>query len=225
MVRSHTLIAALFGAFLFFSTGSDAYAQTAQVDEDDDFDFLKQGEEAAKKKTEGTDPKANDFNAYDGDEEDLSNFKLAAPAPVETKTDTKKSNAQVGTNRATKLPYDMVGKTALADNYPAEVVFVDRDAVVIELPVLLARTGAEYDGRGYWIVAEVYADGMKITETRQQVSRPAVATQGPTMAFIKVLTPVPAATGTLEIRVGKATAVGGAATPLFKQTVSYNTNG
>ena len=74
-------------------------------------------------------------------------------------------------------------------------------------------------------IAEVYADGMKITETRQQVSRPAVATQGPTMAFIKVLTPVPAASGTLEIRVGKATAVGGAATPLFKQTVSYNTNG
>ena len=50
MVRSPSHIAALFGALLLFSAGPSAYAQTAQAEEEEEFDFLKAGEEAAKKK-------------------------------------------------------------------------------------------------------------------------------------------------------------------------------
>ncbi|MCB9759773.1 MAG: hypothetical protein H6739_08010 [Alphaproteobacteria bacterium] len=210
-----------------FTLSAPALAGDAVAFEDDDgeeeFDFLKQGKEAAKNKEAAI--SADDFSSYDAEDEEFSDFKLAAPPPpadtdVEP-VEIERGQARIGTSKATKLPYDIVGKDALADNYPAQVVHVDRDAVVVELPVLITREASAFDGVGYWLVTELYADGMKLTESRTQISRAAIAQSGPTLVFVKLLAPVPSPTGTLELRVGRATSGAGKPQSLFTRTVDY----
>ena len=196
----------------------------AQDEDEDEFDFLLEGDKAAAAKAAAK-IKADDF-ALD-EEEDFGDWE-EAPTPEERSPDAgdvkRRSAPSVGQG-ASAMPYSVVGKDPLADNYEPAVVFVDRDAMVIELPVLVARNPGDYAGRSYWLVAEIYADGMKVAESRQQVSKTSIATAGPTLAFIKMLAPVPAATGTLEVRVGQSTSAAGAAEPLFTRLVSYQLGG
>lgn len=191
-------------------------------DEEDEFGFLNEGDEAAAA-AKAAAINADDFSLEEEDD-DFGDWE-EAPPPEERDPGPadigERSNPRVGTNKATALPYSVVGKTPLADNYEASIVFADRDAVVLELPVLLARNPGDYEGRTYWLCAEVYADGMKVAESRQQVNKAAIAQAGPTIAFVKMLVPVPDATGTLEVKVGTATASGGTSTPLFSRQVGY----
>ena len=197
-------------------------ATLAFADDDDEFGFLDEGDEAAAA------AKAAQITSGDFELEEEDDFGDWEEAPPPTERDlgpgpelTGRTSATVGTNKATALPYSVVGKVPMADNYEASVVFADRDAVGVDLPVLLARNPGDYEGRSYWLCAEVYADGMKVAESRQQVTKAAIAQAGPTIAFVKMLVPVPAAKGTLEIRVGKATASGGPSTELFARKVDY----
>ena len=194
----------------------------ALADDDDEFDFLDQGDEAAAAaKAAAID--ADDFSFEE--EDDFGDWQDAPPAAERELGPgpdiSERSTPRMGTNKATTLPYSVVGKTPLGDNYEATVVFSDRDAVVVELPVLLARNAGDYEGRTYWLCAEVFADGMKVAESRQQVNKAAIAQAGPTIAFVKMLVPVPDAKGTLEIKVGTATASGGPSTELFSRQVDY----
>jgi hypothetical protein len=195
----------------------------AQEEEEDDFSFLDEGDKAAAAKAAAS-IGADDFEV--DDEEEFGDWEEAPPeeldpGPAEVK---RRSSPTVGQG-ASALPYSVVGKEPLADNYEPTVIFVDRDAVVIELPVLVARNPSDYAGRSYWLVGEIYADGMKVAETRQQVTKTSIATAGPTLAFVKLLAPVPAESGTLEVRVGQSTSAAGAATPLFQRQVSYQLGG
>lgn len=122
---------------------------------------------------------------------------------------------------AAGIALEVVGKTPLADNYPARIVATDRDAVVVELPVLLGRSRADFTGKGYWIVAEVLVDGKKSVETRQQVTAASLAEFGPTFMFVKLLAPVPAKTGNVEIKVSRLDTPTAAPKALFSRTVEY----
>lgn len=194
----------------------------AQDDEDDDdFSFLEAGDEAAAK----TAAEAIDATDFDVDEDDDFGDWEDAPPPGERDPgpapELGRRSTSIGTNKATALPYSVVGKNPLADNYEAAVVFADRDSVVVELPILVARNAGDFEGRAYWVVGEVYADGMKIAESRQQVTSDAIAKAGPTLVFVKMLVPVPAESGSLELRVGKTGSAAGQAEPLFTRQVAY----
>ncbi len=115
----------------------------------------------------------------------------------------------------------MVGKTPLGDNYEPAIVAYDRDSVVVELPVLLGRSRADFDGIAYCIVAEVYADGNKVAEARQQVTSASLAEFGPSFAFVKMLAPVTAKSGKLEVRLSKASNMSAQPTQLFSRSVGY----
>lgn len=189
-------------------------------EEEDEFGFLDEGDEAAAK-TAAEAIHADDFTI--DEEDDFGDWEEApaierdpGPAP-----EMGRRNTSIGTNKATALPYSVVGKSPLADNYEAQVVFADRDAVVVELPVLVARNPSDFEGRAYWLVGEVYADGMKIAESRQQVTSNAIAQAGPTIAFVKMLVPVPAETGELELRVGRTTSAAGTPDTLFSRQLAY----
>ncbi len=119
------------------------------------------------------------------------------------------------------IQLDVVGKTPLADNYEPAIVAYDRDSVVVELPVLLGRSRADFDGIAYCIVAEVFADGNKVAEARQQVTSASLAEFGPSFAFIKMLAPVTAKSGKLEVRLSKASNMSAQPTQLFSRSVSY----
>jgi hypothetical protein len=119
------------------------------------------------------------------------------------------------------IQLDVVGKSPLADNYEPAIVAYDRDSVVVELPVLLGRSRADFDGIAYCIVAEVFADGNKVAEARQQVTSASLAEFGPSFAFIKMLAPVTAKSGKLEVRLSKASSMSAQPTQLFSRSVGY----
>jgi hypothetical protein len=119
------------------------------------------------------------------------------------------------------IQLDVVGKTPLGDNYEPTIVAYDRDSVVVELPVLLGRSRADFDGISYCIVVEVLSDGKKVAEARQQVTSASLAEFGPSFAFIKVLAPVTAKEGKLELRMSKASNMSAQPTQLFSRTLGY----
>ncbi len=118
---------------------------------------------------------------------------------------------------------DTKGKTPLAGSFPARVVSTDLDAVVIELPVLVARQAVDHV-EDYWIVAEFYVLDRKVTETRTLVSRAGVSDLGPTLVWIKAQAPVLESSGKIDVKV-KRVAEDGSARPLFAKAASYRLKG
>lgn len=153
------------------------------------------------------------------EEDDLPSF-VTTPPPK--KDDVESDPGSMRTLiQTTKMPLAVSGKEVLADNWPASVVFTDADAVVVEIPVLYGRSRAEFDGVTYFLVAEVYADGKKVSESRIMVNRDAIADKGPSIQFFRMFAPVSGSSGMLEVKVGKATSASAKPTPLFVRSVNY----
>lgn len=158
---------------------------------------------------------------------------MGIPSFTSTKTateDDKEKDLTAFTNPSaltmqTKMPVDVVGKTVLGDNFAASVSIVDQAAVVVDLPVYYAASRAEFDGIAYWLVAEIYADGKKVAESRMQVTRDAIAEKGPSVHFFRMFAPVSGAAGVLEVKVSKATSASAKPTLIFTRSVSYNLAG
>lgn len=182
---------------------------------DDDADLF---QDNSKKKTSDS-VDASKF----ADEDDLQISIEAAPkkAPDTEKDLSAYADPRQTVGPNTKMPIDTVGKSVLGDNWAPMVVVTDQDAVVVEIPVLYARSRAEFDGVAYWLVAETYVDGKKVSESRMQVTRDAIADKGPSIQFFRMFAPVPAATGLVEVRVGKAASAAAKPTALFTRSVQY----
>ena len=179
-----------------------AFAQDGLTSTDDEFDFLVEGEKNAELLAAEAAPSADDFDVFDLEEEDdFADFTLRA---------TPQKAPQVD-----RMPFGGAGRTALAGNYEATVVHTDRDSVVVELPVLVAQTGADF-ADSFWLVGEVFVDGHKVAESRQLVTGASVATSGPTVAFMKLQAPVTASSGDIEVRVSQDDSA------LFSKNVAYS---
>ena len=111
------------------------------------------------------------------------------------------------------------GKSPLTGSYPAVVVATDLDAVVLELPVLVARQAVDHI-EDYWLIAEVYIDERKVGENRNFVGRSGVSDLGPTFVWIKTQAPVLDSSGVIELRVTKME-LSGDKSPLFTKKASY----
>lgn len=94
-------------------------------------------------------------------------------------------------------------KDPLSGAFPAGVVAVDVDAVVVELPVLVARSGSDFDGGDFWLVAEIEVGGKKVGESRQLVTKAGVADLGPTVVWMKQHVPVVEAKGDVTVKVSR----------------------
>lgn len=110
-------------------------------DDDDEFDFLKEGDEAAARR-EAEEMSGDEF-AMDDDE--MAGFALAIPVPP-------KANLPA----AAGMP--------LTDAYEPTLYSGPPGTVVVELPVLLAGDG------DYWLIVELYQGETKVGEVRQWVS-------------------------------------------------------
>jgi hypothetical protein len=199
----------MFTALLF--SLAPAFAQDGLVSTDEEFDFLREGDENAELLAREGSVGGEDFDLYDAEEDDFGDFQLAverAPEPAQ----------RAASGRA--LPYAVAGKSPMVGNYEASVVHVDRDSVVVELPVLIGRSPADLQG-SFWLIGEIHVDGMKVSESRQLITGASLAQAGPTVAFVKLQAPVPAASGDVELRVFKQ-AEGGSAEALFSKTVGYS---
>jgi hypothetical protein len=179
------------------------------------FDFEFEGQEEPEEPAESF-----DFDPLDDPLEDplgeLAGIPEEQASPQPSPTPTGSAGAP-----PPGIQLDVVGKVPLGDNYEPAIVAYDRDSVVVELPVLLGRSRADFDGISYCIVAEVFADGSKVAEARQQVTSASLAEFGPSFAFIKMLTPVTAKSGKLEVRLIKASNMSAQPTQLFSRTIGY----
>jgi hypothetical protein len=157
-------------------------------------------------------PDASAFNATPDD--------IDIPVQAAIKVEPPKAEAPKGP--VNRIPLDLAGKTPLADNWNPQVVITDVDSVVIELPVLYANAGAGFDGATYWLIAEVYSDGVKVSESRTQVSKDTVSAKGPSVQFFRMFAPVPAKTGVLEVKVSKlASAASAKPSLLISRSINY----
>lgn len=185
-------------------------------DDDDDDDKKKKRKETAEEVTEaafdlGDDPS---FDIVDEgpDEPPLGDFGGDFGGP--------QAAAPTAPAGPGPLPYDVLGKAPLGDNYALEVVHVDRDAVVVELPVLVAYTRGAVP-EGFQIVAELSVDGTRAATSRHLVTPDGVALASPTFAFLKLQAPVTNPTGEVQITVSKADLDGGNPTELFTRAAPY----
>lgn len=156
-------------------------------------------------------PDASAFNTTPDDIEIQAPIKVVEPPKVE-----------VPKGPPNRIPLDLTGKTPLADNWAPQIVITDTDAVVIEIPVLYANAGAGFDGTTYWLVAEVFADGVKVSESRTQVSKDTVSKAGASVQFFRMFSPVPAKSGVLEVKVSKlGTSTSAKPALLISRSVNY----
>jgi hypothetical protein len=176
---------------------------------DDDDDLFTAPPPAETKKKDEVDAKSF---------EDKSEIEIAPTASIEAKADIAE---QVFVEGTSKLPFALKGKSALADNYEPQVVFTDKSAVVLELPVVYATDRSRFDGMAFWLVAEAWTNGKKVAEQRVQVTRDSVAAGAPSIHFFRMFTPVDTKEGDLELRVGKADSASKKPTNLFTRTVHY----
>lgn len=177
-------------------------------DDDDDLDFLEEGERNAAALAGQQAPKADDFSAFDAEDEDFGDFQLK----VEQKPAPPPKPPEAAPPPVAAKP----GQAPLADNFAPTVRKAASGAMVVELPVLLAAEGAPPPQRG-WLVVEVIADGRKVAEQRQ----PLPTTAGPHFAYVKVQVPVTAASGAMELKVGVAGDATGAPKALFSRAATY----
>ncbi len=117
----------------------------------------------------------------------------ATPAP-------KAAAAPAGPARLTLKVAD---KDPLTGAFPAGVVAIDVDAVVVELPVLVARSGGDFKGGEFWLVAEVLVGGKKVGEARHLVTKAAIADLGPTVVWLKQHVPVIDPKGDITVKVSR----------------------
>lgn len=195
---------------------ADPASSAPAVAADDDDDLFKDDGE-----TKGNNADIPDATSFK-DEDDMDIPTFSAVKAVDKEKDLSAyvdPRATVGSS--TKMPLDVVGKDVLGDNWGPQVVVADKDAVVIEMPVLYARNRGEFDGVGYWLVAEAFADGKKVAESRMQVNTDAIADKGPSVQFFRLFAPVPAAAGVIVVNVSKAASASAKPTLLFTRSVNY----
>jgi hypothetical protein len=154
---------------------------------------------------------ADDFLSEDPPD-DLGGPTRSPPPPATGGGGGAKGPA-LGTGLAT------TGKAPLGDHYPATIVAKDIDAVIVELPVLVAATPTDFKA-DFWLITEVLVEDRKVAESRHYVTRASVAELGPTVVWSKSHVPVAERAGAVEIRVSKM-ADESTPKPLFTKTVDY----
>ena len=183
------------------------------ADEDDDDELFQ--EKSTPTGTNAGVPNSNTFD--DEDDDDMPSFVSSTKA----KEDERNVGSVAAIQQTTKMPLDVTGKEVLADNWSPSIAFTDTAAVVVDIPVLFARSKEDFDGVAYWLVAEVYADGKKVSESRVFINSDAIAAKGPSVQFFRLFTPVAGSSGTLEVRIGKASSAAAKPTALFVRSVNF----
>lgn len=142
------------------------------------------------------------------------------PARVGTPAQRKTTSAPATTGPG-PVALDVAGKQPLADNYPLTVVNIDRDAVVVELPILLARSRVAID-KPFSIIVEVSADDTRVSRAVQVIDPESLAEFGPTFAFMKIMAPVIDKDGRITVTVSRANADGSQPVELFTRSTPYS---
>jgi hypothetical protein len=206
------------------------FSPTVAADEaNDDFGFIEEGERNRAKVEADRAPNANIFLE---EEEDIEMWSAPAEGSAEAQTEiddvegfeptTPSSLAFEGDDPVEDmagLGPDMSGRSPLGDHFPITVSRSTMGGLSAELPVLVARTSGDLQG-DLWVVADIYADGIKVGESRHFISPQSVSEMSPTYVWIKATVPTSGPAGEVEVRVFAAPP-GKKETPLFVRRAAY----
>ena len=173
---------------------ADDTLANATVEDDEEFDFLREAAE-----NEALNPQKDEVSADDFAFDDEFSFDEAPPP-------------------AAADPFKVDGKQALAGNFKAQLITSTPGGVVIELPVLAAQTG---DAADYWLVGRATVDGQVVAESRQLISGTTRLTDAPTMAWVKLHAPVVENSGVVQVSIARAESASDEGQTLFTQAVGY----
>jgi len=160
-------------------------------DPEDEFDFIKPDDAVEEDKVE-----SGDFNLFE--EED--DFDIAPPA-------AKPPPPLPGLPEASGAP--------LTGGQAGQVVAGGGGSTVVELPVHVSNGGDL--GGGFWLQATAWSGDTQVGESWQQVSAASMPAGGPGFVFVKMQVPVE---GDVELRVARASEVGGDGEELFRKIIS-----
>ncbi len=119
---------------------------------------------------------------------------------------------------------DGKGKDRLAplgDHFQVRILGHEPDALLIELPILVAKSPSSFEGSSYWLVVEIFAGQKKVGDHRVMVSRETLATMGPTHVWVKAMVPTPKPQGELTIRVLRIDPGATEVRPIFERKLKY----
>lgn len=117
------------------------------------------------------------------------------------------------------ISLDVAGMTPLVGNYPIDIVNIDRDSVVIELPVLVARSRYELQSP-FTLAFDVVANEVLVAQMKQDITAAALAEYGPSFCFAKIMVPVTEGIGDISVTVSKVDEAG-ASVELFTTVTPY----
>jgi len=108
------------------------------------------------------------------------------------------------------------GLQPLGDHFQLRVFADGLGGIAAELPVLVARHGNDLEGQ-LWVVADIYADGVKVGESRHLITPDSLVENGPTYVWIKASIPVQGPSVVAEMRLF-ASQPGKKELPLFQRS-------
>lgn len=188
---------------LLFTAAFPAFADDPLAD--DDADLFKE------KQAEATTSGATKFQ-----EEDDIVIPIEKPKPPEP------AKAAPPAGPARSLGLDLSSAKPFGDNWAPTLSVVEKDAVVVDMPVLYGSGKASYAGKDAWLIAEVWSDGKKLTESRVYVTKDAIADQAASVQFFRLYSPTTADSGVLEVKVSRLVSGATKNELLFTRSVSYS---
>ena len=114
-----------------------------------------------------------------------------------------------------------VGVEPLGAHFPVRILGHEPDALLIELPMVVAQSPDSFEGPGFWLIVEFFIDAKKVGDHRLMVTKETLATMGPTHAWVKSMVPTPRPHGVLTIRVLKLNAETNEIQPMFQRKVRF----
>ena len=185
---------------LFFDNDLDRDRKSAKDEEysDGGFDFEEPEEEFDLLEDGiGEEDAVEDFESFDAFGDPEEDFDMLGEDPAPRRKPAAAAPAGPG-----PITLDVAGKDPLADNYPLSVVAVDRDAVVVELPVLVARSRVGHE-EDFTLTARVMVGDEVVNQVSQLVSKASLAEFGPSFSWFKMLAPVVEKRGEVTVTVLK----------------------
>ena len=215
---------ALLAAFLIATPVASAEEVTAT----DEFSFIAEGEKNREKAEAQRAPAASIFLQEEEEEEDITwdaptndtadimDEEIEAIEPATSMMAVPSFESDDPEEDMEDFGPSVSGKEPLGDYFQLRVFEDGLGGVAAELPVLVARHGGDLDGQ-LWVVADIYADGAKVGESRHLVTPESLIENGPTYVWIKSNIPVNGPNVVAEMRLF-ASQPGKKEMPLFQRS-------
>jgi len=186
-------------------------ANAEDINSEEEFSFIEEGEKNRAKVESQRAPNADLF-LQDDEEDDVTTWEVPATDTGEIIDDD--IEAMQVPELESSMPIfesddpeeDMEGfgpavdrLAPLGDHFPLRLSADGLGGIAAELPVLVARSSSDLQGQ-IWVVADVYADGIKIGESRHLVTPDSLSEVGPTYVWVKSHIPTNGPSVAAEVR-------------------------